>query len=314
MEYVTLGRHGPKASEVGIGMWQAGGTSWGDDVRDRDCEEAMVCAVELGINLVDTAEVYGNGHSEEVVGRAIRKVGRDRVFIATKVSGEHLRARDVERACRGSLRRLRIRVIDLYQIHTPDPWAQVPLQETMKALERLQREGQIRHIGVSNFAVRDLREARACLSRADIVSDQVQYNLLHREPEAGLLPYARREGIAVLAWSPIAKGVLAGKYHGSTRPKDRVRSNNPLFRPKNLQVAAPLVALLRRIGKVHGKTPAQVALRWVADHPGVIPIPGAKRPAQAEENAGAAGWSLTRAERKQLDRTSAAVAARLDTF
>ena len=314
MRYVTLGRKGPKVSEIGIGMWQAGGKAWGDDVEDDDCRKAMERAVELGINLVDTAEAYGDGHSEQVVGSAIRAAGRDNVFIATKVAGEHLRARDLERACRASLKRLGVREIDLYQVHWPNPWDLSPLPEAMRALETLQRAGKIRHIGVSNFDVRDLEEARSSLSRADIVSDQVQYSLLHREPEAGLTAYAKREGIALLAWSPIAKGILAGSYHADHRPRDRVRSDSTLFRPGNLRAATPLVGRLKRIAEAHGKTPAQVALRWLADHRGVIPIPGAKRPAQAEENAGAAGWSLTGAEREALDRTSAAVLRRLDTF
>ncbi len=314
MKYVTLGRKGPKVSEIGIGMWQAGGKSWGPDVADAECRRAMVRAVELGLNLVDTAEAYGDGHSEEVVGQAIREAGRDNVFLATKVAGEHLRPRDVERACRGSLKRLRLREIDLYQVHWPNPWDLTPLAETMKAMERLQKQGRIRQIGVSNFDVRDLEEARAALSRTDIVSDQVQYSLLHREPESGLVRYAKREGIALLAWSPLAKGALAGKYTPSHRPGDPIRSENELFRAANLRAASPLVSLVRKTATAHGKTPAQVALRWLADHPGVVPIPGVKRPAQAEENAGGAGWSLTRVERSRLDRTSAAVRGRLDTF
>ncbi len=314
MRQVSLGRQGPKVSEIGIGMWQAGGTAWGHDVTDRDCQQAMERAVELGVTLFDTAEAYGDGHSERVVGKAIKAAGRENVFIATKVSGDHLRASDVDRACRQSLRRLGVNAIDLYQIHWPNPWSLSPLAETMKALEKLQREGHIRHIGVSNFDTRDLEEARASLSRTDILSDQVQYNLLHREPESGLAGYARREGITLLAWSPIAKGILAGSYDGSKRPSDAIRSDNLLFRPQNLRAAATLVRRIRTIAKTHGKTPAQVALRWLADHPGVIPIPGVKRPSQAEENAGAAGWALTQAERDSLDRTSASAIERLDTF
>ncbi len=314
MRYVSLGRNGPKVSEIGIGMWQAGGKAWGEDVADLDCQSAMERAVQLGINLVDTAEGYGDGHSEEIVGEALREAGRDNVFIATKVAGEHLRPKDVERACRESLKRIGVREIDLYQIHWPNPWSLTPLPETMRALEKLQRAGKIAHIGVSNFAVRDLEEARSALSRTDIVSDQVQYSLLHREPEAGLTAYAKREGIALLAWSPIAKGILAGSYGPTKRPTDRVRSDETLFRPQNLKEVAPVVALLRQMAEAHDKTPAQVALRWLADRPGVIPIPGAKRPAQAEENAGAAGWSLSRAERAALDRTSAAALGRMDTF
>ncbi|HYM40108.1 MAG TPA: aldo/keto reductase [Thermoplasmata archaeon] len=314
MRQVALGRGGPKVSEVGMGMWQAGGKAWGKDVVDQDCQRAMERAIDLGVNLVDTAEAYGDGHSEEVMGRAIRSVGRENVFVATKVAGEHLRAPDVERACRASLKRLGVREIDLYQVHWPNPWSLTPIPETMKALERLERQGRIRHIGVSNFAVRDLKEARASLSRAEIVSDQVQYSLLHREPEAGLTSYAKREGIALLAWSPIAKGILAGTYTPDRRPGDPIRSDGVLFKPENLRASAPLVALLRRTGKGYGKTAAQVALRWLADQPGVIPIPGAKRAAQAEENAGAADWHLTRTERSALDRASARALGRMDTF
>src|SRR2546426_961909 len=161
MDYIPLGRGGPKVSAIGIGMWQAGGKAWGSDVRDADCRRAMERAVELGINLVDTAEAYGDGHSEKVMSKAIKNVGRDHVFIATKVGGWHLRGDDVKKACAASLKRLGVREADLYQVHWPDPWSQVPLRETMKALEALHRAGKIRNIGVSNFAVRDLKEARS---------------------------------------------------------------------------------------------------------------------------------------------------------
>ena len=300
MDYVTLGRDGPKVSVIGLGMWQAGGKAWGNDVRDADCRKAMERAVEIGTNLVDTAEAYGDGHSEKVVGDAIRRIGRDQVVIATKVGGWHLHADDLKKACAGSLKRLGVRSIDLYQIHWPDPWSQVPLRETMKALESLQRAGKIRHIGVSNFAVRDLEEARSHLSRTDIVSNQVRYNMLQREIESEVLPYCKREGIGVLAWSPLGKAVLTGKYHATKRPKDLVRKEEDLFKPVNLKRSAPLVAALRKIAKARGKTPAQVALAWLRRNRNVVPIPGAKRPAQSEENAGAAGWSLSAQELRTL--------------
>ena len=302
MDYVTLGRDGPKVSVIGLGMWQAGGKAWGNDVRDADCRKAMERAVEIGTNLVDTAEAYGDGHSEKVVGDAIRRIGRDRVVIATKVGGWHLHADDLKKACAGSLKRLGVRSIDLYQIHWPDPWSQVPLRETMKALESLQRAGKIRHIGVSNFAVRDLEEARSHLSRTDIVSNQVRYNMLQREIESEVLPYCKREGIGVLAWSPLGKAVLTGKYHATKRPKDLVRKEEDLFKPVNLKRSAPLVAALRKIAKARGKTPAQAALAWLRRNRNVVPIPGAKRPDQAEENAGAAGWSLSAKELRTLGR------------
>ena len=248
MDYIPLGRGGPKVSEVGLGMWQAGGKAWGSDVRDADCRRAIERAVELGINLVDTAEAYGDGHSEKVMAKAIKNVGRDHVFIATKVGGWHLRGDDVKKACAASLKRLGVREVDLYQVHWPDPWSQVPLRETMNALEALHRAGKIRNIGVSNFAVRDLEEARSDLARADIVSNQVRYNMLQRAIEAEVLPYCKREGIAILAWSPIGKGILSGKYHDGKRPKDRIRSEEDLFKPANLRATVPLIRELRMIG------------------------------------------------------------------
>jgi len=312
MDYLPLGRGGPKVSAVGIGMWQAGGKAWGSDVRDADCRRAMERAVELGVNLVDTAEAYGDGHSEKVMRPAIQEVGRDNVFVATKVGGWHLHPDDVKKACAGSLKRLGVREIDLYQVHWPDPWSQVPLRDTMKALEALHRAGKIRHIGVSNFAVRDLEEARSHLSRTDVASNQVRYNMLQREVEAEVLPYCRREGIAILAWSPIGKGILSGKYHDGKRPKDRVRSDEDLFKPANVRATAPLIRELRKIGRASQKTPAQVALAWLRRNRHVVPIPGAKRPAQAEENARAAGWSLGAREIRALDGILRRL--RLDTF
>lgn len=305
MESASLGRSGDHVSAIGIGTWQAGDDTWGPDVNDRDCIDAIVRASELGMNLVDTAENYGRGHSEEVLGQAVRRAGRDKVFVATKVSEHHLRPADVETACRRSLARLHVRHIDLYQVHWTDPYDQVPLQQTMRAMERLQKQGKVEHIGVSNFAVRDLKEARSALSRTDIVSDQVQYNLLHRNIEAEVVPYCAREGITILAYSPLGRGALTAKYGAANRPGDAVRTKDALFKAVNLRKMAPLFAELRRIARTHGKTPGQVALAWVRSHPGMIPIPGAKRPAQSEENAAAAGWSLTKAERRSLDQRSA---------
>jgi len=302
MERIELGKSGIKVSRPGLGAWQAGGKQWGDDVRDKDCIAVIVKAHELGINLVDTAEVYGNGHSEEVVGKALRQVGRDEMIVATKVAGSHLGYDQVLKACDGSLKRLGIDVIDLYQIHWPSAWDQVPLSETMKALEKLRRDGKIRAIGVSNFSIRDMKEARDSLASADIVSNQVQYSMIHREIEKEVLPYCQQEGITVLAWAPLAEGALTGKYSKSKAPKDAVRDDHPFFRPENIEAINSIVALLNEVGTSHRKTAPQVALNWLLTKDNVLPIPGAKNPKQAEENAGAAGWSLAAKEISRLDR------------
>jgi len=301
LEYVELGGSGLKVSVIGLGTWQASGKAWGADVEDDQIVKAIVRAHELGVNLIDTAEAYGGGHSEEVVARAIREVGRDNLVVATKVHGGHLRYNDVLKAAEHSLRRLGVREIDLYQVHWPDPWEQVPLKHTMRAMEQLYREGKIRAIGVSNFAVRDLEEARKHLSEASIVSNQVRYSMLQREIEEEVLPYCRRENITVIAYSPLAQGALTGKYGLGNKPSDNIRMGNKLFTDENLTEVSRLLRVLERIARERGKTIAQVAMNWLLREGGVVPIPGAKNPQQAEENAGAAGWRLSDQELTEIE-------------
>jgi len=216
MEVVRLGRSDIKVSKIGMGVWQASGDWKGDD---NEITKAIEQSYELGVNFFDTAEVYGDGRSERIVGRALREIGRDNFVVATKVYGDHLRYDELLKAAMASLARLGLREIDLYQVHWPDPWKQIPLKHTMRALEKLYQEGRVRAIGVSNFAVRDLEEARSSLSKAEIVSDQVRYNIVQREVEEEVIPYAKREGITILAYSPLAQGVLTGKYTVRKIPK-----------------------------------------------------------------------------------------------
>jgi len=301
MEYVNLGKSGIKVSIIGLGAWQASGKTWGADVEDENIVKAIRRAYELGINFIDTAEAYGNGHSEEVVGKAIKEIGRENLVIATKVHGAHLRYNELLKAAEHSLKRLGIKEIDLYQVHWPDPWEQIPLKHTMRAMEQLYKEGKIRAIGVSNFAVRDLEEARKHLSVTDIVSNQVRYNMLQREIEEEVLPYCKRESISIIAWSPIAQGALTGKYNISNKPSDDVRRGNKLFSDYNLREISKLIPVLEKVAKARNKTVAQVALNWLLREGNVIPIPGAKNPRQAEENAGAADWRLTSQELKEIE-------------
>jgi len=301
MEYTTLGRSGIKVSKVGIGLWQAS-NAWNAD--DEQVTEAVERAHGLGVNLVDTAEQYGDGHSEEVLGRALRQLGRDNFVVATKVYGAHLRYEELQKAAAASMERLGVSEIDLYQVHWPDPWEQIPLRETMKALERLYLEGKIRAIGVSNFAVRDLEEARSYLSRTDIVSNHVRYNLLQRNVEEEVLPYARKNGMSVLAWSPLAQGALTGKYGPERVPRGDVRDTNPLFAPSNISQVRRLVDVLSSIGKRYGRSASQVALNWLATIPGVIPIPRAKNSAQAFDNVSSVDFELTRQDLNLIERAS----------
>lgn len=312
MDCSDLGKSGIRVSAIGMGMWQASGAIWGTDVTDESCIQAVVRSSELGVNLVDTAEAYGDGHSEEVLGKAIKRVDREKLIVATKVNGSHLRYDDVLKACEMSLRRLGIKQVDLYQVHWPDPWQQIPLKHTMKAMEKLYDEGKIRAVGVSNFAVRDLEEARSILSHAEIVSDQVRYNLINRQIEEEVLPYCSREKITILAYVPLAQGALTGKYSEDLKPTDQVRKDNKAFSDHNLREIAGLLKVLQGMANKRGKTVAQVALNWILSHPGVIPIPGAKNAEQAEQNANAAGWSLTQDEMREV--TAAADTTELDYF
>lgn len=301
MEYTKLGKSNLVVSKIGLGTWQFGDKDWGweKDYGEKEALEVIHRALDLGINFIDTAEIYGNGISETIVGKAI-KGKRDKVIIATKVSGQHLRCEDVLKAAEGSLKRLKVGFIDLYQVHWPS-WYE-PLHETTRALEQLVDQGKVRYLGLSNFPVPLQREAQKALSKSLIVSNQVRYNLLQREVERGILPYCKKRGIAIIAWSPLAKGLLTGKFHEGNLPQEDFRKDNPLFaRRENLQQALKVVHVLSSIASRHGKTIAQVALRWLIEKPGVVAIPGAKRTAQVEENAGACDWRLSKQELKRIE-------------
>ncbi|MGC8558450.1 MAG: aldo/keto reductase [Nitrososphaeria archaeon] len=293
MEKITLGKSDIKVSRIGIGTWQASLNEWGNDVQDELIIKAIIKSNELGVNFIDTAEIYGNGHSEIVVGKAIGAMDRKDVIVATKVHGAHLRYDELIKSADLSMKRLGTKYIDLYQIHWPDPWEQIPLKETMKAMEKLYLDGKVRAIGVSNFAVRDMEEARSHLSKTDIVSNQVRYNMLQREIEDEVLPYCKKNGITIIAWSPLAQGALTGKYNRNNLPEDRIRSSNELFKHNNIRQISGLLKVLEMIAAKRGKTVSQVALNWLLKDEWVVPIPGAKNPQQAESNAGAVGWKLS---------------------
>ena len=282
MEYKTLGNTGCRVPEIGLGTWQYTGGP-----------EPLRRGIELGAYLVDTAEFYS---TEGVVGR-VAKGMRDRVFIATKVSPSHFRYREVLAAADRSLRLLGTDYIDLYQLHWPNP--SIPIEETMGAMEALADAGKVRFIGVSNFSVAEFQEAQAALSKHPLVSNQVEYSLLHRHPERnGLLAACQELGVTLIAYSPLAQGILTGKY-GPERPPAgfrRGRYHSKAFWAR----ARPVLEALRAVAAARGKTPAQVALNWVMAR-GAIPIPGAKNARQAQENAGALGWRLTEEELASLD-------------
>ncbi len=306
MEYTTLGTTGVKVSRIGLGAWQFS-QSWG--LTDYNMAKSIIGKVlDVGINLIDTAMVYGRGMSEEFVGRALRELGvsRDEVVIATKIPGDFLAYDDVFRAVDRSLKRLQVDYIDLMQVHWPPCWHNHPTCEYMRALERLVALGKINYIGLSDFPAELVDAARTCLSRVDVEVLQVRYNIAERQAEKELIPYAEENGMSLLAWSPLAKGAVLGKYSlEDVKNLQDVRSGDPLFEPSNYSQVLELANEIKAVAEKYGKTPAQVALNWLIMYSDtVIPIPGAKRPEQVEDNAGAVGWRMSYEDWRRLDEAS----------
>ncbi len=274
MEFKELGNTVVKIPVLGLGTWGIGGFSSKHFGGDEEAVRALRLGLELGMRFIDTAEMYARGHSEEVVARAVESQ-RDRVFIATKVSAENLSYEGVLKSCAASLERLKTSYIDLYQVHWPNP--SIPISETMKAMEHLVAEGLVRHIGVSNFSVRQIREAEEALSKSSLASNQVEYSLLDRSIEEDLLPYAVKEKITIIAYSPIARGNI---HEGGRENRWQI---------------------LDSIAAKHGKTRAQVALNWLILREPVVAIPKAIRLEHVKENAEAVGWKLSDQDQDELN-------------
>ncbi|GBF09980.1 aldo/keto reductase [Aeropyrum pernix] len=306
MEYSRLGKTGIKVSRVGLGTWQFS-EFWGVTEYSR-AKSIIEAALQEGINLIDTAYLYGRGVSEEFVGRALKElgVGRDEVVIASKIPGELLGRDDVFRAVEISLRRLGLESIDVMQVHWPPIWRHVPICEYARALERLVYLGKIGHIGLSNHPTPLVEAFRSCLSRVDVEVMQYRFNLVEREAEQEIIPLAEKLGATFLAWSPLAKGAVLGKYTlEDVRRDERLRSRDAVYHPENYQQILELAEAIKRLAEKYGRTPSQVALNWIISYSeNTIPIPGAKSPEQARENAGAAGWRLGYDDWRMLDTIS----------
>ena len=294
MEYKRIGKTDLKVSSIGFGAAFRSGIT-------EDSPKVIRKALSLGVNLIDIAEIYHRGRSEEVVGEAIRG-RRDEVVIKTKVARDHLKYNDVLKAAEGSLKRLGVNVIDLYLVHHPNP--KIPIEETMRAMEKLIDEGKVRYIGVSNFNASLVKKAQEALSRHEIVADEVKYNLVEREIEEELLPYCKKESISIIAYSPLARGMLTGKFDKESEiPEGHWRKRDPLFQEPNFSRALELVEILKKIAENHDKTPGQVALNWLASKPEVVPIFGASDISQVEENCGAVGWRMNDEELQMIETT-----------
>ena len=311
MELRNLGSSDIKISPIIMGTWQAGRDMWAD-IDDAETTRAIQAAVDAGVNTIDTAAVYGKGHSERVVGKAVGE-RRPQVVIATKVFANELQYDQVIAACERSLANLQTDYIDLYQIHWPSGSfgsPVVPIEETMRALNALNEQGKIRAIGVSNFSHIQLEEAMAF---GDIVSLQPPYSLLWRHVEADAMPVCAAKGLSILAYSPMAQGILTGKFGPDHQFKrgDHRRANR-LFQEPVFPRVQDALAALQPIADRHTITLGQLALAWVIAQPGACAIAGARNAAQALENAQAGTVSLTPEDLAEMDRISRQVTQQLD--
>jgi len=302
MRYLDLGT-AKEISKIGLGTWQFGSREWGYGER-YDAQEAQAIvsrALELGVTLFDTAEIYGFGRSERILGRALGE-RLESVFLATKILPVLPVAPVVEQRAVASANRLDARRLDLYQVHQPNPV--VRDGTIMRGMRALQRVGLVGEVGVSNYSLARWRAAEDALG-SRVLSNQVRYNLVDRAPERELLPHAESAGRMVIAYSPLAQGLLSGRYQADSPPENRVRATNPLFLPENLRRAGDLIAVLRQVADAHSATPAQIALAWVIRHPAVVAIPGASSVEQVESNAAAADITLTEDQYQALQAASA---------
>jgi aryl-alcohol dehydrogenase-like predicted oxidoreductase len=278
--------------------WSPARSAYGPTSTLQEQREALEASIAAGVTLLDTAAMYGKGASERRVGELTE--GRD-VLVATKFpAGYFARAGSLPETLESSRARLRRDVIDLYQVHFPTRWMSVPM--LMNLMADAVEAGKVRAVGVSNYSARQMREAHAALGRRGLplASNQVQYSLLHRNPERnGVLQACRELGVTLIAYMPLASGALTGKYSAAHRPAGW-RRYMPYFRGKGLAALERVNVVLGDLSGHHDRTPSQIALRWLIQQPGVLPIPGAKDGRQAAQNAGALSFELTQAEMETL--------------
>ena len=313
MKRRRLGNSDLEITPIGFGAWAVGGGDWQFGWGDQDDKQSIAAihrALELGVNWIDTAAVYGLGHSEEVVREALRQWHGARPYVFTKCAmvwnekrevHTSLRADSIRRECEASLRRLGVDVIDLYQIH----WSSDVLAETVEGwttLARLQKEGKVRWIGVSNFSVEEMQKAQAI---APITSLQPPYSLIRRDMESAQLPYCQREGIGVIAYSPMASGLLTGamtRERVASLPKNDWRTRNPSFQEPKLSENLAVAERLRVVGARHDRSPGEVAIAWTLRHQAVTAaIVGARNAKQVDGIIGAMDFRLTTEEIAEVE-------------
>jgi aryl-alcohol dehydrogenase-like predicted oxidoreductase len=311
MENITLGKNGPSVTPLCIGTWAWGDKlfwNYGNDYGSEQLQEAFTAGLEAGITFFDTAEVYGMGLSEKFLGQFMKKT-QEQVQIATKFGPLPWRfsAQSVAEALTNSLKRLQVESIPLYQVHWP--FAFFMSQETlMNALADEVQRGRIATVGVSNYSAEQMREVHQILAKRGVplAVNQVRYSLLTRQVEtSGIIDTAKQLGVTILAYSPLAQGLLTGKYSlDSTTIPTGARRVDQRFSQEGLKKIQPVISLLSQLGEKYNHTPAQVALNWLIAQGNVIPIAGAKTAEQVRQNAGALGWKLSHDETAELEEVS----------
>jgi len=303
MQYTKLGRTGVDVSQIILGAWQYGRQAWGE-IKDDESVQTMFAAIDAGINMIDTAVGYGSGYSEEIVARTVREAPKD-CLIASKVMGPPDKIRE---GIDAALARMQVDCIDLYQLHYPHP--HTPIADQVGAMREIQDAGKIRWIGVSNF---DLAQMQEAIATARIESCQPPYNVFWRQFEDDVLPLCGEHEIAVIPYSPLAQGLLAGRFRKPEDVPADIRANNKLMAPDILARCVPVIERLEAIGKAHGKTLVQAAIAWTIQAPNITaPIVGARRAAQLDENLGGVGWKLTDEEWNEVSEAGKAISADLD--
>lgn len=311
MQTKQLGSSDLQITPIGIGAWAIGGSGWAfawGPQDDDDSIKGIRAGLDAGMNWIDTAAVYGLGHSEEVVAQALEGVS-PRPYVFTKCAriwnenreiGKSLKADSIRRECEASLRRLKVETIDLYQIHWPEP--DEDIEEGWSTIAALQKEGKVRWIGVSNFSVNQMQRAQAI---APITSLQPPYSILSPEIEQSILPFCQQNNIGVIVYSPMKSGLLSGKMtreRVENLPQDDFRRRTPQFQEPKLSRNLELVEVLRRIGQQHGHTPGEAAIAWTLRHPAVTAaIVGIRSAGQVPGVIGAGEFRLSPEETNEVD-------------
>lgn len=314
MEKIQLGKTDLKVSHIGLGTL-AFGHKWKGIQNKEEIFDCLNYALDNGINLLDTAEEYSGGRTEEYIGEVLKERGdREDIVIVTKVSQHHLSYKDVLKSANHSLEKLQTDYLDVYLVHWPNTYS--PISETMKAMDELLAEGKIKYVGVSNFPNSLVKEANDQLQNGEIIVNELEYNLIKRNIEKEIIPFLRQQKIAMITYYPLMSGYLTTNYDENYEfPDNDFRKHWELYRHKeNFERTKELFSSLREIAKNHEVTPAEVAINWLLKDDDIIPIPGAKKKSHIESNIHATEWRLSKDEVAQLSKVTENLELNWDWF